>query len=46
MIWHKSKMRNNWWTKLCDDTLYTQVNVAYFWKDVTCPRCLKLKGKR
>jgi len=40
---HKNKFLSGWYTKLCDPKLYIDVNVATYWKDVTCKRCLKLK---
>ena len=45
-VTHKNKFRHHWYTKLCDPTLHVEVNVAHFWKQVDCKRCLKLRSKR
>lgn len=43
---HKHTFRWGWYTKLCDDTLFTQMIFTKKWEEVTCKKCLKLKDKR
>lgn len=42
---HKNKFRSAWFTKLCDPTLYVNVKVCHWWKDVDCQKCLALAPK-
>lgn len=42
---HKNKFRSGWYTKLCDPTLYVEVNVSHLWQRVTCKRCLKARKR-